>query len=105
MPSQTAKKVKAIKQHSCLWCNDVISKGSFYIRVNWVNEDTHGVEKYHPECMVAHNSTPHEDIEWWYDECCVPQMQRGHTHEIGYTPHDCPACRIAASIKSDQVNP
>lgn len=104
MPSQKAKTVKANKEHHCLWCWEIIEKAELYIRVDWANEDCHGTEKYHPECMQAQNDAPREDVEWWYDEECIPKMQRGHTHEIGYTPHDCPACQIAASIKSDQVN-
>ena len=65
--------------HICLWCKERISKGTSYTEVRWADGNEHGITRYHTECRAAQPQVPHDELDWWEDEGCVPDYVRGGT--------------------------
>jgi len=99
MSSSNWRKLIARKPHVCLWCSERIEKGTEYTLEEWADGDEHGRNRYHVECEAAVSAAGYDIIEWWSDEGCVPDFQRGHIHEVGSdtveaeSKRGCPACK------------
>ena len=46
----TQTKLKARKDHRCIWCGQLIPKGENYIRESSIFENDFQDHKWHPEC-------------------------------------------------------
>lgn len=85
-------KRKAIKNHRCSWCNELIEKNSEYFFQSGIGYDGPYSSKLHQECKKAIDSIPSQD---WEDyEELWGHAARGHIHETGWgIEKKCPGCQ------------
>lgn len=44
---------KAVKQHQCVWCGEIIAKGDAYLDERSVYDGSIQRNRWHPECLEA----------------------------------------------------